>query len=127
MSDGRKRARLRLWLRAERAMGLPAIPRQALPPAAQARASSPAASPVSPRPAPSVAAGRAAVVEAIKRQSTPPEAANPPEKAAAAAPGPQMALLADPNTPFTAPPLDPEQKRIALQQMDANEVKGCTR
>lgn len=40
-------------------------------------------------------------------------------------------MFAEPPTsggvPFTAPRLPTEQKRVALAQLDANEVKGCTR
>jgi uracil-DNA glycosylase len=90
----------------------------------------PAAGAVAPtRPASEtpVAAQRAAIAETFKRDFGTPVAVDPAKKGTEVALGPQMEMLASPETPFTAPPLAPEAKRIALQQMDEKEVRGCTR
>src|SRR5258706_4307243 len=98
--------RVRLWLRAERAFGLTAVPvamnqivgTQQLPLRQDAKA---------PLITPSVAAARVAPATGTMNEAT---------------------LIPPPSIPnFDAPVLDREQKIIRLQQLDQNEVTGCTK
>jgi DNA polymerase len=105
--------RLNLWLRSERAMGLPSVPGVELAtfsPQNMSKSSQPAPT---PRPASTPAPRRAA-----------PAAA--PPKVAPAPPG-APALLPIVEETFTGPVLPREEKIRLLQELDQNFVKGCTR
>lgn len=94
---------------------------RAEPQSPEARTPVPQAPPIVPsQPAPQ------AVPEVVAVKKSPATSANlyglPDD------PAPPKPLVAVPtDQPFEAPPLPREQKRIALAQLDANEVKGCTR
>jgi DNA polymerase len=120
------RSRLRLWLKGERAFGLSrvAVPRELLiSSVTEVSSAPPASAPQPPRPSvqPRFTQEQAMPRRAAKPPAAPPAASEPP---AAAAPR----LIPPPSAePFTAPILPREQKVVRLQQLDANEVKGCTR
>jgi DNA polymerase len=112
--------RLNQWLRSEQAMGVPSVPRVEFAAAPLEMAAptprKPAAAPPPTRPA------------APARQ--PPPAARQPTRAPSAAPslaGSESPLLSVLDAPFDGPLLTREEKVRALQELDENFVKGCTR
>ena len=123
--DERRRARERLALRAERAMGLNTVrPRRAslsavaaekaveevAPAENRRRAAAPPPGPVTPHPTQDAQASR-------------PAAATP-------AIGLFGSIAQAPkidDTPLVGEPLPPAERAIALQQLDAGQVKGCTK
>ncbi|HEY2587364.1 MAG TPA: uracil-DNA glycosylase [Tepidisphaeraceae bacterium] len=127
--DEQSKARMRLYLRSERAMGLNAVPGAAghanpegsAPEAEEPAVAQPqaAADPRREPPQPKLPAKSLA-------QAVPPKtrygAGN--EVAAAKSEG-LMPLPTD--APFTAPVLSADQKRRRLIAMDENEVRGCTK
>ena len=130
MDSGTKN-RLRLWLRGERAFGLPSV---ALPAAAQAAAAqgeSEAPGLSAPddagdpdeltRPAPEP---EAPVIMPPTSRSAP--APLPPRRVTAAQPAALFAPAAD-QPAFDAPPLSPDEKRARLVALDDKEVRGCTK
>lgn len=127
MTDARLKARLRLWLRAERSMGLRVLP------VSLDRHAQPQAATVAPRPAPQPAM----VAAPSFARPAPPlqETRHQPPLSPSAAPALPLLgglpLLKDavdpPDAPFTAPPLPLEQKIAALRAMDEQEVRGCRR
>jgi DNA polymerase len=109
--------RLNLWLRSERAMGLPSVPGVELgtfSPAnmSKSRQSAPASRPASTPP---------------PRQATAP--ARPVAAASCTIPAAQNepSLLPVIDAGFTATELSRDEKIKALQELDNNFVKGCTR
>lgn len=120
MDEARRKARLRLWLRSERALGLSSVRKVNLAPPAAAHAAGAA-------PSQAAQTGRAGL-EAAKHDYGTPVAVRPGAGGTQAAPGPAAnAALLPPDEPFTAPPLPREKRIVALRQMDENEVRGCTR
>lgn len=107
-----EKRRLTLWLRGERAFGLStmvAAPAELL-----------AAAPDAP-PAPVAAT-------AARTESTAPVMAKRPAAPATLPSACPPQLIPPPSVaPFTAPLLTREQKIVRLAQLDANEVKGCTK
>jgi uracil-DNA glycosylase family 4 len=108
--------RLNLWLRSERAMGLPSVP------GVELAAFSPQNMSKSRQPAPTP---RPADTPAPRQASAP---ARPPA-ASCTIPATQgdPTLLPVIDVGFTAPELSPDEKIKALQELDQNFVKGCTR
>jgi len=108
--------RLNLWLRSERAMGLPSVP------GVELAAFSPQNMSKSRQPAPTP---RPASTPAPRQASAP---ARPPA-ASCTIPAAQgdPALLPVIDAGFTAPELSRDEKLKALQELDQNFVKGCTR
>jgi DNA polymerase len=110
---------LQLWLRSERAFGLSAmvaVPRELLTTQQeqdqQQRVTPPPAPPRSAVSPPARKEPRTAPVMA-KRPPTPP---------------PPPSLIPPPSAPsFDAPLLSRDEKVVRLQQLDANEVKNCSR
>jgi DNA polymerase len=110
--------RLNLWLRSERAMGLPSVPGVelgAFSPAnmSKLRQSAPA-SRSQPAPPPRQA-GAAPARPAVAASRATPSAGSEPT------------LLHVVDAGFTAPVLSRDEKIKALQELDQNFVKGCTR
>src|SRR5947209_18183243 len=110
--------RLRLWLRADRPFGLTAVPvtmqsdttLQQLPVRQDAKAPLTHAAPAAPM------ARNSLSVNPSRSAADPAAAIEPP------------LLVPPPSVPnFDAPVLDREQKIIRLQQLDQNEVSGCTK
>ena len=108
--------RLNLWLRSERAMGLPSVP------GVELAAFSPQNMSKSRQPAPTP---RPASTPAPRQASAP---ARPPA-ASCTIPAAQgdPALLPVIDAGFSAPELSRDEKIKALQELDQNFVKGCTR
>ena len=108
--------RLNLWLRSERAMGLPSVP------GVELAAFSPQNMSKSRQPAPTP---RPASTPAPRQASAP---ARPPA-ASCTIPATQgdPALLPVIDAGFTSPELSRDEKLKALQELDQNFVKGCTR
>jgi DNA polymerase len=102
--------RLNLWLRSERAMGIPSVGRVDFAHASPVSAAQPPRRPpvTSPRAAPSVAPPRAVVAPIV---SAPPIGA----------------ALTIVDGAFDAPILSRDEKILALQELDQNNVRGCTR
>jgi DNA polymerase len=116
--DERTKARLRLWLRSERAMGLPSV--------------GPVAAMVS-----------TVVLEQIAVEAAPPPEPRQPQfavKSPAQAPSKNLfgvsdvtppshaGLMAPPSRePIAAPVLSRDEKIARLTAMEANEVRGCTK
>ncbi len=123
MSDARTKARLRLWLRAERAMGLRTLPVGPVVPAEpQPRIEMPPQQPAM--------ASNPAVEPAKHHYGTPASMkANPDPQQMPPLPGIgwRSDAVEPPDELFTAPELPLDQKKIALEVMNANEVTGCTR
>jgi DNA polymerase len=113
------RARARLALRAERALGLGMLPSALVPETA------PAATPASP-PAPAAAPPPrvAAALQARPSAPPPPRTSAAPNRAEAALSG-QLPFQLD--APFTAPLLSRSEKIERLKLLDDAEVRGCTR
>jgi DNA polymerase len=110
MDSGAKN-RVRLWLRSERALGLPAV---GAPPVVDASAAQPQDLQPEPETAPPV--------EQQAPVLSPSAIAAPETVPAEALFAPDAALRA-----FDAPALDPDQKRERLVAMDEREVRGCTK
>jgi DNA polymerase len=118
--------RLTLWLKSEQALGVPSVGRVEFPdPAPRGAAAPHRATPQSAttpaRPAQSAAAPRAA--QSNSPRGTPAVTAASP--AAPALSGIGALPIAD--EPFAAPPLSRDEKIKALQDLDSDFVKGCTR
>jgi len=108
-------SRLRLWLRSERALGLGSVP-------VRLAAESPPPAP----PARPIAAARAVAPPPPARR---PQPVSPPPPAAPPAPAAAPVALfgAGDAGPFTTPVWPRDEKLRLLADMDANEVKGCTK
>jgi DNA polymerase len=104
--------RLELWLRGEKAFGLTTM--LVAPPMALVAA-----------PDQQQQSKQAQTQEEVKEMPTTSRLATPAAPAAAAAAQVEPLFMEAPS--FTTPLLPREQKIIRLQQLDANEVKGCTR
>jgi DNA polymerase len=116
--------RLNLWLKSERAMGLPSVGRvefsetpsaAAPPPSPRPRAAAPPTPPAGASRAPAAQPSRAAE---FLRAPAPP--------AAPTGGAPTLLPIVD-DAPFTSPILSREEKIKALADLDQNFVKGCTR
>ena len=116
------KARARLWLRSERAFGLDALP-VVLGDGATPQDVEPAHEPDGPLPTPPGAEATAAT----SRRAAPAnlfgvsESPAPAMRAAGLVPAPSA------TEPFTGPILPPDEKRLRLQELDENEVRGCTK
>lgn len=123
--DEPAKARLRLYLRSERAMGLRAVPRvdHDVPEAQVAEDP--------PPPAPPAASQRREPSQSNLPVKSAAQA--PLARAAVEAPGDRPALKSEGLIPmptvgdFTAPTLETDEKRRRLIAMDENEVRGCTK
>jgi DNA polymerase len=124
--DESAKARIRLYLRSERAMGLSAVPHVeeseesetiAAPPQAQLESSIMAARREPPQP-------KLPIKSPAQAPVSNPRIDIPGNKAALKSEG----LIPMPIVPdFTAPALETEEKRRRLIAMGENEVRGCTR
>jgi DNA polymerase len=116
MADGRAKlvSRARLWLRSERAMGLDSLPYRNENQSEQGPYEIPSPTPAqAPRPLPSPAASPSKSAGKVA----------PPDPVAARA-----GLMPPPSRePFSAPVLDVSERRVRLDQLNQNEVSGCTR
>jgi DNA polymerase len=116
MADGNDAlvSRARLWLRSERAMGLDSLPYRSKQTSEQGPYETDRPTPAqAPRPLPSPAelSGKSGAKVA------------PPDPVVARA-----GLMPPPSVdPFVAPVLDLDEKRLRLEQLNQNEVSGCTR
>lgn len=121
------RSRLRLWLKGERAFGLSRV---AAPPELLNSSAAELPPPPQAAPAPMQPAHRAPAPRYTEEQQAMPRrpAKQPAPQPAASEPA-AAPMLIPPSSgePFTAPILPREEKVVRLQQLDANEVKGCTR
>jgi DNA polymerase len=123
--DESAKARVRLYLRSERAMGLSAVPR------VEGSPESPDVElPFEAAPAPTMSARREPPQPKLPAKSP---AQAPASKAVVDVPGNRSALALEGLIPmpivtgFTAPPLETDEKRRRLIAMDENEVRGCTK
>ena len=126
--DSGAKNRLKLWLRSERALGLPAV------------AALPQTMLESTHPPVGTAAG---IQPESEVEATPSEAPRlapaPPPRAPVVAPATGAALFGGDDdatalfapdaqsAPFDAPPLPTDEKRRRLIALDENEVRGCTK
>jgi uracil-DNA glycosylase len=118
--DDRLKARLRLYLRSERALGLNAVPAatQSVP---VSEAQTDPAIGMAERPEPP----QPKLPVKSPAQQTPPKTlfGGDPQAGLAA-----EGLIPPPTSgAFTSPPLSAEEKRARLIAMDENEVRGCTK
>src|SRR5581483_9859673 len=112
MSDFAAQARVRLWLRSEKAFGLGSLPRPA-----EGAVEEPEAVEQRPEPAPPKVTADAKVSRGNAEMLYP-----------SAAPGVENLLMPDPQTAaFTAPLLSREEKVVRLKALDEKEVSVCTR
>jgi len=124
MSDSGAKARVRLWLRGEKAMGALSVPYVAggdenLPPTAPDLSSQPILQPVAPVRQPVMAQNpvRSAAAQSQLPVQTLFQGADEP--------APLTPMLS--NLPFTAPVLSTDEKRARLVAMNEKEVSHCTR
>ena len=139
--DSGARSRLKLWLRSERAFGLPLVALSEAAPPGAAEAYEPAPVQDATRDATPPPADECATEDCGHATQSAPEPAAPvvpPPTAAGAGPraagngsGPYgstalFAPAAD-QPAFSAPLLSPDEKRERLLALDNNEVRGCTK
>jgi uracil-DNA glycosylase len=117
--DGAARNRLKLWLRSEKALGLPSVAvggRLGLEPVA-------ATTPADECAVEDCGGATRAAPEPLARVVLPPTAGGGGGPYGAT----DLFAPAADQPAFGAPPLSPEQKRARLVALDENEVRGCTK
>jgi uracil-DNA glycosylase family 4 len=116
--DSGAKNRLRLWLRSERALGLPAV----VMGQSSAAETIPAASPITPEPADNRLAPAPPPGAPVVAPATGKVVGRGAADAGAVLFAPDAAA-----DPFTAPPLSSEERHARLIALDQNEVRGCTK